>query len=131
MMGSVVEKAVDNAKGEIDRIMPQIEGEIENQEKELEKKLNQAEESLVAKDADQHPDPEKEIESLGKSLDALSNKVTPTNSGATATLLLEQQRNLLRKLDAKSSTLPVVNKCLILNNPPGTKKDREGENEAG
>ena len=127
MMGSVVEKAVDNAKGEIDRIMPQIEGEIENQEKELEKKLNQAEESLVAKDADQHPDPEKEIESLGKSLDALSNEVTPTNSGATATLLLEQQRNLLRKLDAKSSTLPVVNKCVVLNNPPGTKKDREGD----
>ena len=64
---------------------------------------------------------------MGKSLDALSNEVTPTNGGATATLLLEQQRNLLRKLDAKSSTLPVVDKCVTLNNPPGTKKGSEGE----
>merc|ERR1711865_1115332 len=43
MMGNIVEGAVDKAKGEIGGLMPQIEEEIENQEEEMEDKLNTAE----------------------------------------------------------------------------------------
>jgi hypothetical protein len=50
MMGTVVESAVDKAKGQIDSLMPSIENEIVKQEKSLETKLKKAEKSMVEGD---------------------------------------------------------------------------------
>ena len=50
MMGTVVESAVDKAKGQIDSLMPSIENEIVKQEKSLETKLKKAENSMVEGD---------------------------------------------------------------------------------
>jgi len=49
MMGSVVEGAVDSAKGEIGSLVPKIESEILKQEDSLAGQLGKAEESLVGK----------------------------------------------------------------------------------
>ena len=47
MMGSVVESAVDKAKGQIGGLIPQIENEIVKQEKEMENQLEKAEVALT------------------------------------------------------------------------------------
>jgi hypothetical protein len=47
MMGTVVEAAVDQAKGEIGGLIPQIEGEIVKQEEDLSGKLTKAETALT------------------------------------------------------------------------------------
>lgn len=47
MMGTVVEGAVDKAKGEIGSLIPKIENKILEQENEMEGKLRKAEEELV------------------------------------------------------------------------------------
>ena len=112
MIGTVVERAVDNAKGEINKLIPQIEGEIESQEKDLEKQLQKAEEGLAAKDQDQHPDPEKEIESLGKTLDNLSNEVTQNTTTSPTTSLVEQY--------SREIVLSSIDKCVALEDSPGS-----------
>jgi len=72
-MGTVVEGAVDKAKGEIGSLIPKIEIEIVKQEEEMEDKLNTAEKSLT-NDMD-----------VSKGQEDTSKETTGTNTDAPLT----------------------------------------------
>ena len=118
MIGGVVETAVDAAKNDIGSLMPKIEGEIEKQEKDLEEKLEKAEQSLT-KDQTVHENPEQEIATIGESLDNLQrevgNNVTNPSDGMPTTSLVEE------RVLQTTAVAPIVGQCVALENVPGCK----------
>tara|TARA_B100000795_G_C22788508_1_gene435786 strand:- start:329 stop:1363 length:1035 start_codon:yes stop_codon:yes gene_type:complete len=62
MMGSVVESAVNKAKGEIDGLIPKIEHEVVKQEEEMQGQLEKAEQSLVGETESENEEKEEKVE---------------------------------------------------------------------
>ena len=111
MMGNIVEGAVDKAKGEIGGLMPQIEEEIENQEKSMAGKLSKAELALTGS-SDKNLTPKLELTGTQKMMGTVVEGAVDKAKGEIGSLIPKIEIEIVKQEEEMEDKLNTAEKSL-------------------